>query len=111
MTRFQQKLCLGLLLMVLLSPLGLVLPARFKASDAWGEWAPDTLEELLGYVPAGLRRYADLWPAPIPDYNFGGDHASTGLQWASYVASGLLGVATAALTVYGISRLLVRREH
>ncbi|MCC7265509.1 MAG: cobalamin biosynthesis protein [Candidatus Latescibacteria bacterium] len=110
MTRFQKKLCLGLMAMVLLSPLGLVLPARFGAGDAWGEWSTGTLAQLLGYVPAGLRRYADLWPAPIPDYNLGGEGASTGLLLASYIASGLVGIAAAGLAVYGLSRLLVRHE-
>lgn len=110
MSRFQKKLWLGLLLMALLSPLGLVLPARFKAGGAWGEWGTETLEKLLGYVPAGLRQYADLWTAPIPDYNLGGAHASTGLQLASYIVSGLVGIATVGLAVYGLSRLLVKHE-
>lgn len=111
MTRFQKKIWLGLLGMALLSPLGLLLPARFGAGDAWGEWGPDALEEFLGYVPAGLRKYADLWPAPIPDYHLGGEQTSLSLQLASYIASGLVGIAAAGLAVYGISRLLVRREH
>lgn len=111
MSRFQKKLWLGLLLMLLLSPLGLVLPARFGAGDAWGEWGTETLEKLLGYVPAGLRQYADRWPAPIPAYNLGGEHASTGLQLASYVASGLVGIAAVGLAVYVISRLLIRHEN
>lgn len=111
MTRFQKKLWLGLLAMALLSPLGLVLPARFGAGEAWGEWGTETLEELLGYVPAGLRQYAELWPAPIPDYNLGGEHASAGLQLVSYIASSLVGIATVGLAVYGLSRLLVRREN
>ncbi len=110
MTRPQKRLWLGLAVMALLSPLGILLPAKFRAGDAWGEWSADALEEVLGFVPEGLRRYADLWKAPVADYNFGGADASMGVQIASYIGSGLLGVAAVGLAVYGLSRFLVKHE-
>lgn len=110
MTRFQKKLWIGLIIMALLSPIGLILPARFKAGNAWGEWGAETLEKLLGYVPEGLKRYADLWRAPIPGYNLGGEEASAGLQALFYIISGLLGMLVVALVVYGISKLLAKHE-
>ena len=77
MTKSQKKLWIGLLILSLLTPLGIILPEKFKAGGAWGEWGPEELEKLIGYVPKGLKRLADLWKAPVPDYNFGGEGAST----------------------------------
>jgi hypothetical protein len=110
MTRFDKKLWIGLLVMVLLTPLGIYLPERFKAGDAWGEWGTDRLQELLGYVPEGLRKLADLWKPPVPDYNFGGENAAFGTQVISYIMSGIIGIAAAALVIYLITKLLVKHE-
>ena len=106
MTKTQKKLWVGLFVLALLTPLGVILPARFNAGDAWGEWGPETLKGLLGYVPEGLKRWAEFWGAPIRDYNFGGENATMTVQVISYVISGFLGIVVAGLAVYGISRLI-----
>lgn len=108
MTRFQKKLWIGLLIMALLTPLGILVPEAFKAGDAWGEWGIEKLEKFLGYVPEGLRKLADFWKAPIPDYNFGGEGASMTLQTISYIASGLLGIGICAFVAYVISRFIAK---
>lgn len=108
MTRFQKRLWIGLLIMALLTPLGIFLPEKFKAEEAWGEWGTDKLEKLLGYVPEGLKKLADLWKAPIPDYNFGGEGASKTLQVVSYIASGFLGIGVCVLIVFIISRFIAK---
>ncbi|MGD0919371.1 MAG: hypothetical protein ABSB22_23255 [Thermodesulfobacteriota bacterium] len=56
MKTFQKRLWIGLFILALLTPLGVILPEKFNAGDAWGEWGPETLEKLLGYVPDGLKR-------------------------------------------------------
>jgi cobalt/nickel transport protein len=108
MTRFQKKLWIGLFVIALLTPLGILLPEKFNAEDAWGEWGIDRLEKLLGYVPEGLKKLTDLWKAPVPDYNFGGEGASKTVHVFSYIASGFLGIGACALVVFIISRLIVR---
>jgi cobalt/nickel transport protein len=108
MTRFQKKLWIGLLAMALLTPLGILIPEKFKAEGAWGEWGIDKLGRLLGYVPEGLKKLADFWKAPIPDYNFGGEGASMTLQAISYIASGLLGIGVCAFVVFIISRFMAK---
>jgi cobalt/nickel transport protein len=110
MTKFDKRLWVGLLVMALLTPLGIYLPERFKAGDAWGEWGTDRLQELLGYVPEGLRKMAEFWKAPVPDYNFGGENAAFGVQVISYIMSGIIGIAVAALLIYLITKLLVKHE-
>jgi len=108
MTTFQKKLWIGLLVMALLTPLGILLPDRFKAEGAWGEWSTEKLEKLVGYVPEGLKKLADLWKAPVADYNFGGEGASMTVQVVSYIGSGLLGIVACALAVFLVSRYITR---
>ncbi|HXX57567.1 MAG TPA: hypothetical protein VEI96_06165 [Thermodesulfovibrionales bacterium] len=110
MTKSQKRLWVGLFVLALLTPLGIILPERFKAGGAWGEWGPEELEKLIGYVPEGLRKLSDLWKAPVSDYNFGGDGASMTIQAISYVASGIIGILAVGLVIYVISRLIVRNE-
>jgi hypothetical protein len=108
MTKFQKKLWIGLFVIALLTPLGILLPEKFNAEDAWGEWGIDRLEKLLGYVPEGLKKLTDLWKAPIPDYSFGGEGASRAVQVVSYIVSGFLGIGACALVLFIISMLIVR---
>lgn len=110
MKTHQKKLWAGLVLMALLSPLGLVLPAHLAAGDAWGEWSAQTLGQMLGYVPQRLAQEADWWPAPIADYNLGAAQGSAG-QALAYLVSAFLGGLAVGLAGYGIWRLLVRHGH
>jgi hypothetical protein len=110
MTKFQKKLWIGLAIMALLTPLGIYLPKKFNAGDAWGEWGPDKIKELLGYVPAGLNKLADFWKAPVPDYNFGGENAVFSTQVISYIISGVIGIVAGAIVVYAITKLLIKHE-
>ena len=73
-----------------------------------GRMGTDKLEKLLGYVPEGLKKLADLWKAPIPDYNFGGEGASMTIQVFSYIISGLLGIGICAFIVYTVSRFIAK---
>jgi len=111
MTGFQKRLWIGLIIMALLSPLGIILPEKFNSGDAWGEWGTDTLEKLLGYVPEGLRKLADLWKAPIPDYNPGGESSPLIVQIVSYVVSGILGIAVVSGVIYLISKFLIKKQN
>ncbi len=110
MTKTQKKLWTGLIIMALLSPLGILLPAMFNSGGAWGEWGTETLEKLLGYVPEGLKKYADLWKAPVPNYNLGGETAPVAVQVVSYIVSGLLGILAVGLVIFAISKVMIKNE-
>jgi hypothetical protein len=110
MTKTQKKLWAGLLIMAVLSPLGILLPSWLNSGDAWSEWKADTVEKLLGYVPEGLKKYADFWNAPIPDYTFGGKQAPMAVQVVSYIASGILGILAVILVIYVIRKVMVKNE-
>mgnify|MGYP001773308072 CR=1 FL=1 len=104
MTAFQKRILLFLLILALLSPLGLVLPEVFRAGDAWGEWGLDTIEQLLGYVPEGMKRLAELWKAPVPDYSLKED-ASLTEQVLYYIFSALAGVVIVGAVIFIIGKL------
>ncbi len=109
MTRFQKKLWIGLLVMAFLTPLGILLPQKFNAEGAWGEWGIEKLDKLIGFVPEGLKKLADVWKAPVRDYNFGAAGASKTPQMVSYIASGILGIGACILIVLIISRFIAKR--
>ena len=104
------KLWIGLGVLIVLSPLGLLLPEHFKASAAWGEWGIDEIKELAGYVPKGLEKLAPLWNAPIPDYAFKGweEKGLSHLSFA-YIISAIAGMAVTVMAVLLIGRLLARK--
>lgn len=101
------KLWLGILILALISPLGLLLPECFKAGDAWGEWSPDGFKTMVGYIPQGLEKLSNLWNAPIPDYAFKG-WEEKGLSHLSmaYIFSAILGIAVTVLVVSIIGKCL-----
>jgi hypothetical protein len=109
MTKFQKKLWTGIGIMGLISPVGLILPEKFKAGDAWGEWGTDTIKEMLGYVPKGLEKLSSLWSAPLPDYGFGGGNAAPAAQYGAYIVSGILGVALVWLAVLLINKTVLKQ--
>ena len=105
------KLWIALLILVLLSPLGLILPARFGAGSAWGEWSIEEIRHLTGYVPQGMKRAAEQWKAPIPDYALRGQEtAGLPALSASYILSAVIGIAVVAALTYLIGKALARRE-
>src|SRR3989338_4523176 len=65
------KLWWGIAVLIILSPLGLILPARLKAGAAWGEWGLEEIQKLAGYIPRGMAKWTGLWSAPLADYGFG----------------------------------------
>lgn len=59
-----KKLWLGLIALVILSPLGLI-----ASGTAYGEWSIEELMQEAGFIPKGLEKMTGLWShAPISDY-------------------------------------------
>jgi cobalt/nickel transport system permease protein len=107
--RTARPLLIGLAVLMVLSPLGLL-----AAGTAWGEWAPEDFatpearqEIQAGSVnqappegiPAGLDRLSSFWTAPIPDY------APPFMQSESfgYILSAVFGTGLIILTFLLIS--------
>lgn len=105
------KLWIGILLLTLLSPLGLILPEYFKAGSAWGEWDIFELNNLVGYIPEGLVKLATFWKAPIPDYAFKAQEEKGILNLSfSYIISAILGIAIIVVIVLLIGKKLIKKD-
>jgi hypothetical protein len=105
------KLWIGIIALIVLSPLGLILPAWLGAGTAWGEWSTEELKGLIGYVPAHFGHLSRIWHAPLPDYAFSGqEHASTSALSISYIVSAVVGVAAVVIVALLLGKLLARRE-
>jgi len=104
------KLWIGLAILILLSPLGLILPEHFKAGSAWGEWGADEMQDLVGYIPQGLEKLASIWKAPMPDYAFSGweEKGLLSLSFA-YIISAVVGIGIIVIVVMCIGKLLVKK--
>ncbi|PIP19007.1 MAG: cobalamin biosynthesis protein [Candidatus Omnitrophica bacterium CG08_land_8_20_14_0_20_41_16] len=105
------KFWIGLAVLIILSPIGLILPEHFKAGSAWGEWGADEMQKLAGYVPNGLKRLSILWNAPMPDYAVKG-WEEKGLLYLifAYIISAIVGIGLIVLVAMGIGRLLSKKE-
>ena len=101
------KLWIGVGTLIILSPLGLIIPDHFKAGSAWGEWGADEMQKLVGYVPKGLEKLSGLWKAPMPDYAFKGweEKPLAGLSIA-YIASAVIGILTCIAVAFLLAKFL-----
>lgn len=103
------KLWILLLLLIVLSPIGLLAPQWLKAGAAWGEWSAKEIKELVGYIPQGLARFSDLWKAPVPDYEFNGmEDKPLRIKSATYMLSGIMGVFIVAMLVFIAGKLFTK---
>lgn len=101
--RITAKFWIGLGILALLSPFGLLLPEYFKSGSAWGEWGREEVGQLVGYLPKGLEKLSSFWSAPLPDYAFKTEQGQSVLNLSfSYVLSAVIGVLVCA----GIALLL-----
>lgn len=106
-----KRLWWGLVLLMLISPVGLILPDVFKSGPAWGEWSLEEIEKMVGFIPEGLKKVADLWSAPVPDYNLK-SWEGKGLVKSSlgYILSAGLGVGVIVLASFLLRKLLSQKK-
>jgi len=90
-----RNMVIGLLILMVLVPLGLI-----ATGETFGEWGNEEIEEKLGYVPSGLERLSSFWQkAPFPDYAFEGDESGQGAVIA-YILSAVIGVVLGGGLLY-----------
>lgn len=109
MIKKYKKYLIFLAILALLSPLGLILPEYFNAGDAWGEWSLETVKEQTGHEPEGMKKDANLYEAPVPDYHPGKENDTLSKKSMGYILSGLLGVGIILILTFGISKLANRK--
>jgi hypothetical protein len=100
------KVCIiALAVLVVLCPIGLL-----AVGTAYGEWGPDDIKDMVGYVPTGLQQLSDLWHPLLPDYDFGEGHDTVPQQAPGYYASAIIGVLLCAGIVYGAGTLIAKKD-
>lgn len=108
-TPLTKKIFIGLLALALLSPLGLLLPELFHSEGAWGEWSIEKVEKQTGQTPAGMKKDANLWKAPVPGYAVGKGSDSLLKRSGYYFLSGVVGIGVIALLTFGAYKLISKK--
>lgn len=93
-----RALWIGLAVLIVATPLGLLAPGT-----AWGEWGAKELAALgLGFVPKGLEQLSGIWGAPMPNYHI----PALGNAQLGYVLSAVLGIVLVAVVAWLFTLLL-----
>jgi cobalt/nickel transport protein len=104
-------LWIGLVVLALLSPIGIIIPDKVKAGSAWGEWGTDEIAKMVGFVPQGMKKLADIWQAPMPDYAFKGwEEKGLGMLSLSYIISAAVGMAVIIFITMLFGKIVQRKE-
>lgn len=92
----------ALIALAVLTPIGIL-----AIGTAWGEWDLDSIKELVGFAPDGLRDAQEKrHEAPFPDYEFPGLSGEGWRSGAGTILSALIGAGLAAAAAIGIGRLV-----
>ena len=84
------KLWVFIGVLIVLSPLGLILPEYFKAGSTWG---------------AGK-----IWNAPLPDYAFKGwEHKPIADLSLAYISSAIIGILICVCVVFILGKFLSKK--
>lgn len=105
------KLWIAIAAIIILTPLGLFVPSFFKSYGAWGEWGPDEINKMAGFVPEKLEKLSGIWKAPMRNYTFKGweDKGALHLS-AAYIFSAILGVIIIIGITFAAGKLLAKKE-
>jgi cobalt/nickel transport protein len=96
---------IALAVLVILTPIGLL-----ASGTAYGEWGPEDLQGMVGYVPAGLQQLSDLWHPLLPDYDLPGGHDTMPAQTPGYILSAIIGVVLCAGVMYGVGKAVAKNN-
>jgi cobalt/nickel transport system permease protein/cobalt/nickel transport protein len=99
MDKIVRNLAIGLLLLIIFVPLGLL-----AVGETFGEWGPGEVKEKLGYVPPGLEELSRIWKAPMPDYSLPGGGESMTMSSVAYILSAVVGVVICGVILYFIGK-------
>lgn len=105
-----KKYIIFLGILAVLSPLGIYLPEILNGKEAWGEWSLETVKEQTGIEPEGMKKDAELYHAPLPDYNMGKENTSLSSVSVQYVISGLIGAGIIFILTFMTVKLISRKK-
>jgi hypothetical protein len=105
MDKIVRDFAIGLVLLIILTPLGLL-----AVGEPFGEWGREELKERLGYVPPGFETLSGLWSAPLPVYAIPGGEPGESMAFsaAAYIFSAVIGVIVCISLLYIIGKRVAR---
>lgn len=91
-----------LLALAILTPLGLL-----TQNPAFGEWTQEEIKKMLGFVPEGLKKYAEVYKFDLfDDYSVKFIHN----QYIGYILSALIGMAVIFAIFFLLKHLMTERK-
>lgn len=97
-----RRLFLLLLLLAFLTPVGLL-----TQNPAFGEWTQEEIKKMLGFVPEGIKRYADIYKFDLFDgYTVKFIHN----DYIGYVLSAIIGIVVICVLFYILKVITTERK-
>lgn len=93
-----------ILILIVLTPLGVILPDFINNHGTWGEWTNEEIHEMIGYIPVGIKSYSTIWSSFLADYSLNIEFKNKLFYIIEYLSCGLIGI----LTCYFITSLLFK---
>uniref|UniRef100_A0A7C5V268 PDGLE domain-containing protein n=1 Tax=Caldicellulosiruptor owensensis TaxID=55205 RepID=A0A7C5V268_9FIRM len=88
--------------LAILTPLGLL-----TQNPAFGEWTQEEIKKMLGFVPEGLKKYAEVYKFDLfDDYSF----KFISNQYIGYILSALIGIAVIFTIFFLLKHLMTERK-
>jgi|SRR5208283_1096865 len=106
MDELTRNLAIGLVLLIIIAPIGLI-----ASGTAYGEWASDELKEKVGYVPPGLEELSSIWNPPMKDYNIPNGPSfedSKPVASVGYILSAVIGAIVGGGLLYFIGKKVAK---
>lgn len=94
-----KPLWIALIILITLTPLGLL-----AQEIGWGEWPPEDLKKIIGYVPEGMQGIKNLWTSVLSGYNLPGFNSPV-KSAAGYIISAALGSGLIVFIIYLTGRI------
>jgi hypothetical protein len=85
---------------IILTPLGLL-----ASGTAYGEWAPDEVKQILGYIPQGMAGSTSWWHAVMPDYSLPKLGSNMFSHSLAYILSALVGVVMISVLIILLAKM------
>ncbi|HXY88845.1 MAG TPA: hypothetical protein VEG44_10420 [Candidatus Acidoferrales bacterium] len=107
MDKVLKRLLIALVVLIILVPIGLL---ATYGGEAYGEWSPDSLQKLVGYVPAGLQSISGLWNAPLSGYGTPATPPGFFGDSLGYYLSAVVGVVIIGGAVFLLGKAFTNRD-
>jgi len=98
---------IALIVLAILTPIGILV-----IGSAWGEWDLNSVTEIVGFAPDGMRNAQKKRPsAPFPEYEFPGLAAEGWRTGVGTILSALVGAGLTTAAALSIGRLVKHGTH